>query len=89
MWLQRVPDVELPVSGTTVEAGGVWPLQGEGTSMVKSRLGIISATLLGTWVVAVSSHRLEPLVELFPLMALVAGLVEVARKQNLARRLEL
>jgi hypothetical protein len=57
--------------------------------MVKSRLGIISATLLGTWVVAVSSHRLEKLVELFPLMALVAGLVEVARKQNLARRLEL
>lgn len=54
--------------------------------MVKSRLGIISATLLGTWVVAVSSHRLEQLVELFPLMALVAGLVEVARKQNPPQR---
>ena len=56
-------------------------------TIAKSRLGMISAALLGTWVVAVTSHHLEQLVELFPLMALVAGLVEVARKENLARRL--
>jgi len=30
----------------------------------------------------VLSHHLERAVELFPLMALVAGLVEVARKQQ-------
>ncbi len=58
-------------------------------SKFKNRLGIVSATLLGTWIMAVTSHRLERLVELFPLMALVAGLVEVARKQKLAQHSEL
>jgi hypothetical protein len=51
-------------------------------SKFKNRLGIISAVLLGTWFVAVTSHHLERSVELFPLMALVAGLVEVARKRR-------
>jgi len=55
-------------------------------SMINSRLGMISAVLLGAWVVSVTSHHFEQLVELFPLMALVAGLVDVARKENLARR---
>jgi hypothetical protein len=55
----------------------------------KNRLGTIAAVLLGTWFVAVTSHHLERLVELFPLMALVAGLVEVARKQKFAHRSEL
>jgi hypothetical protein len=55
-------------------------------SIVMSRLGTVSAALLVTWVVAVTSHRLEQLVELFPLMALVAGLVEVARKEKLTQR---
>ena len=51
-------------------------------SRFKNRLGLISAILLGTWIVAFTSHRLERLVELFPLMAIIAGLVEVARKQQ-------
>ena len=51
-------------------------------SRIKNRLGMISAALLGTWLVAVASHHLERSVELFPLMALVAGLVEVARKHT-------
>jgi hypothetical protein len=55
-------------------------------SIVMSRLGTVSAALLVTWVGAVTSHRLERLVELFPLMALVAGLVEVARKEKLTQR---
>lgn len=58
-------------------------------SIFRNRLGILSAALLVMWVVAVASHHLEQLVELFPLMALVAGLVEVARKESLARRSEL
>ncbi len=55
-------------------------------SKFKNRLGLISAALLGAWLAAVISHHLEGLVELFPLMALVAGLVEVARKQQFAQR---
>ena len=54
-------------------------------SKFKNRLGLISAVLLTIWVVAVASHHLEHSVELFPLMALVAGLVEVARKQKFAQ----
>ncbi len=55
-------------------------------SKFKNRLGLISAALLGVWLVAMTSHHLERLVELFPLMALVTGLVEVAQKQQLAQR---
>lgn len=55
-------------------------------SRFKNRLGLISAILLGTWIVAFTSHRLERLVELFPLMAIIAGLVEVARKQRFPQR---
>jgi hypothetical protein len=51
-------------------------------SIFDDRLGTISAALLGLWLAAVASHQLERGVELFPLMALVAGLVEVARKHT-------
>jgi hypothetical protein len=52
-------------------------------SKFQNWLGMISAALLGAWFAAVTSHRLERFVELFPLMALVAALVEVARKADL------
>jgi hypothetical protein len=57
-------------------------------SIFDDRLGMMSAALLGLWLSAVASHHLERGVELFPLMALVAGLVEVARKHTAQRSAE-
>lgn len=59
---------------------------GQRMSKLNDRLGIISAALLGTWLISVALHHGERSVELFPLLALVTGLFEVARKQRLAQR---
>ncbi len=85
--LQRVPDggARRPELKSRL-ARIARPEGGKLMSKFKNRLGLISAALLGVWLVAMTSHHLERLVELFPLMALVTGLVEVARKQQLAQR---
>ncbi len=87
MWLQRVPDRGASRGALKSKLLKPGPLKvGKQMSKFKNRLGIVSAALLGTWIVAVASHHLERLVELFPLMAIIAGLVEVARKEQFAQR---
>jgi uncharacterized membrane-anchored protein len=53
------------------------------TWLFRRLLGTTSVLLMAIWLIAVWFRRFAPSVELFPLIALISGLVEIGSKSHL------